>query len=573
MNIRKKIMLTSFAGLIFLGVIMFFIASSSIKKMGEQEIHSLKTTLMEEKKQKLKNIVEIGVSRIEGISLSKDYDDAGKKALIFKLMKDMKYDDGTGYLWINDMTPAMVFHPVNEAMNGKDLSDYKDPDGKRLFVEMAEVCKKEGEGTVGYKWAKPGFNEPVDKLSYVKLFTPLNWVIGSGIYIDDVNAAIMEKEKIVKAGMAKQRNLLLAAIFISLVLTLLLTYVVSGKIAGPLREACAMVQDIAQGEGDLTVRLKAESTDEVGELSKGFNTFVGKLQDMIKKITHSSREVDLSSGELSEISRVLSNEVEDTAKRSINVAASTEEMDANISSVAAAMEESTTNLNLVVAAAEEMTSTISEIARNAEKARDISQEAVSQAANASDKMSTLEKTAKEIGKVTDAISDISEQTNLLALNATIEAARAGEAGKGFAVVANEIKELAIQTANSTRDIKQQIDGIQSTTALAVNEIGLISKVITDINEIVAAIAAAVEEQSVVTKEISGNIAQAGQGIALVNENINQSSAVSNEIAKDISGVSQATDRIAESSRKVETSSRHLKDMASDLKLILDGFKI
>ncbi len=573
MNIRKKIMLTSFAGLIFLGVIMFLIASSSIKKMGEQEIHTLQTTLMEEKKQKLKNIVEIGVSQIEGISSSKDQDDAGKKALIFKLMKDTKYDGGTGYLWINDLTPVMVFHPVNEAMNGKDLSDYKDPDGKRLFVEMAEVCKKEGEGTVGYKWAKPGFNEPVDKLSYVKLFKPLNWVIGSGIYIDDVNAALMEKEKIVKAGMAKQRNLLLAAIFISLALTLLLTYVVSGKISGPLKEACAMVQDIAQGEGDLTVRLKADSTDEVGELSKGFNTFVEKLQDMIKKITHSSREVDASSGELSEISRVLSNEVEDTAKRSVSVAASTEEMDANISSVAAAMEESTTNLNLVVAAAEEMTSTISEIARNAEKARDISQEAVSQAANASDKMNILEKTAKEIGKVTDAISDISEQTNLLALNATIEAARAGEAGKGFAVVANEIKELAIQTANSTRDIKQQIDGIQSTTALAVNEIGLISKIITDINEIVAAIAAAVEEQSVVTKEISGNIAQAGQGIALVNENINQSSAVSNEIAKDISGVSQATDRIAESSRKVETSSRHLKEMASDLKLILDGFKI
>ena len=177
MSIRKKIMLTSFAGLIFLGIIMFFIASSSIKKMGEQEIHALKTTLMEEKKQKLKNIVEMGVSQIEGVFASKDQDEAGKKELIFKLMKDMKYDDGTGYLWINDMTPAMVFHPVNEGMNGKDLSDYKDQDGKRLFVEMVEVCKKEGEGTVGYKWAKPGFNEPVDKLSYVKLFKSLNWVI------------------------------------------------------------------------------------------------------------------------------------------------------------------------------------------------------------------------------------------------------------------------------------------------------------------------------------------------------------------------------------------------------------
>jgi len=573
MNIRKKIMLTSFVGLIFLGVIMFFIASSSIKKMGEEETHALKTTLMEEKTQKLKNIVEMGVSQIEGVFASKDYDDAGKKELIFKLIKDMKYDDGSGYLWINDLTPVMVFHPVNAAMNGKDLSDYKDPDGKRLFVEMTEVCKKEGEGTVGYKWAKPGFNEPVDKLSYVKLLKPLNWVIGSGIYIDDVNATIKEKEKIVKAGMATQRNLLLAAIFISLALTLLLTYVVSGKISGPLKEASAMVKDIAEGEGDLTVRLKVESTDEVGELSKGFNTFVGKLQEMVKKISNSSREVDLSSGDLSEISRLLSTEVEDTARRSVNVAASTEDMDTNISSVAAAMEESTTNLNLVVAAAEEMTSTISEIARNAEKARHISQEAVSQASSASGKMDILEKTAKEIGKVTDAISDISEQTNLLALNATIEAARAGEAGKGFAVVANEIKDLAIQTANSTRDIKKQIDAIQSTTALSVSEINLISKVITDINEIVATIAASVEEQSVVTKEISGNIAQASQGIALVNENINHSSSVSNEIAKNISGVSQATDKIAESGRKVETSSRRLKDMASELKLILDGFKV
>ena len=572
MNIRKKIMLTTVAGLVFLGVIMFFIASSSIKNMGMEQIHSLKTTLMEEKKQKLRNIVEMGVSQIEGVYASKDYDDAGKKELIFKLIKDMKYDQ-SGYLWINDMTPVMVFHPVNAALNGKNLSDYKDPDGKHLFVEMVDVCKKDGEGTVGYKWAKPGFNEPVDKLSYVKLFKPLNWVIGSGVYIDDVNAAIMEKEKIVKADMARQRNLLLAAIFISIALSFVLTYMVSGKISGPLREACGMVKDIAEGEGDLTVRLRVTSTDEVGDLSKGFNTFVGKLQDMIKKISNSSREVDASSKDLSEISRLLSAEVEDTAMRSVNVAASTEEMDANISSVAAAMEESTTNLNLVSAAAEEMTATITEIASNAEKAREISEAAVSQASSASEKMNILEKTAKEIGKVTDAISDISGQTNLLALNATIEAARAGEAGKGFAVVANEIKELAIQTANSTRDIKTQIDAIQSTTALAVGEIDLITKVITDINEIVTTIATAVEEQSVVTKEISGNIAQASQGIALVNENINQSSSVSNGIAKDISGVSAATDKIAESSRKVEISSRRLKEMASEQQMILERFKV
>jgi len=572
MSIQKKIIMTSFAGLIFLGTVMFVISSSAVKNMGMEQIHALKTTMMEEKKSKLKNIVEMAVSQIKGVYESSEYTEAEKKELIFKLLSDMKYDQ-SGYLWINDLKPAMVYHPTNPSLNGKDLSGYKDPDGKALFVEMARVCKQDGEGVVGYKWAKPGFDEPVEKLSYVKLFKPLNWVIGSGIYVDDVNVAVSIKEKQVHANISKQRNRLVSTIVIILALSFCVTYFVSKKISDPLRQACDMLKDIAEGEGDLTVRLKVQSKDEVGELSKWFNTFIEKLQGIMKKISENSLAVDSSSSELSKISKYMFTEVEDTATRSSNVAAATEEMDANMTGVAQAMEESATNLNIVVAAAEEMTSTINEIAQNAENARSVSQDAVAQANSASDKMSDLEKTAKGIGKVTDAISDISEKTNLLALNATIEAARAGEAGKGFAVVANEIKELASQTAGSTKNIKIQIDDIQSTTSMAVGEINQISDVIANINEIVATIATAVEEQSAVTKEIAGNISQASEGIALVNENINESSNVSNAISKDILGVSEATDKISTSSQKVELSSEKLKGMASELKLILDGFKV
>ena len=119
----------------------------------------------------------------------------------------------------------------------------------------------------------------------------------------------------------------------------------------------------------------------------------------------------------------------------------------------------------------------------------------------------------EDGQVTETITDISAQTNLLALNATIEAARAGEAGKGFAVVANEIKELARQTATATQDIRAKIDAIRASTTTAINDIERIAEVIRNVNEIVPQMAAAIEEQSAVTKDVAENIAQATAGVA------------------------------------------------------------
>lgn len=155
-----------------------------------------------------------------------------------------------------------------------------------------------------------------------------------------------------------------------------------------------------------------------------------------------------------------------------------------------------------------MTTTINEIAQNTEKANTITGEAVSEAKGASDNVDELGSAAQEISKVTETVTEISEQTNLLALNATIEAARAGDAGKGFAVVANEIKELARQTAEATQDIKRRIEGIQDSTSGTVTKIQQISKVINDVNDIVSTIASSVEEQSVTTKEIATNVAQA-----------------------------------------------------------------
>jgi len=102
----------------------------------------------------------------------------------------IRYEDGANYLWINDLTPKMVMHPFKPELNGTDISSNKDPNGKALFVEMVEVCKTGKKGFVNYAWPKPGNAKPVPKLSYVELFQPWGWIVGTGIYIDDVNAAM-----------------------------------------------------------------------------------------------------------------------------------------------------------------------------------------------------------------------------------------------------------------------------------------------------------------------------------------------------------------------------------------------
>ena len=369
------------------------------------------------------------------------------------------------------------------------------------------------------------------------------------------------------------RNSLILTVLLSQLFVAVLVFFASKSITKPINDAVAGLKDIAEGEGDLTKRLAVNSKDEVGEMATWLNTFLEKLQGIIKQIAENSNGVATNSNQLSSISANLLGGAEDTSQRSTNVATASEEMSANLNTVAAAMEESATNASMVATAAEQMSSTINEIAENAEKARNVSSQAVGQADSAYAKMNELGEAADKIGKVTETITEISEQTNLLALNATIEAARAGEAGKGFAVVANEIKELAKQTAEATLDIKNLIDDVQSTSKSTEGEITEISKIIGGVNDIVGTIATAVEEQTAATQEIANNISQASQGIQEVNENVNQSSTVAADITQDITEVSSAAKSISDSSNEVKQSAELLLNSSNELNKIVSSFKV
>ncbi len=366
-------------------------------------------------------------------------------------------------------------------------------------------------------------------------------------------------------------SLIIITLLVALVLGSLLGFFVTRSITRPITKGVDFAKKMSKG--DLAQTLDIDQKDEIGILISALNEMAINLKKMFVDIGAGVETLSSSSTELSAISQQMSAGSEQTTGKSNTDAAAAEEMNSNMISVATATEQASTNVSMVATATEEMTSTISEIAQNSEKARGITNEAVTQAKSASERIDKLGKAADEIGKVTEAITEISEQTNLLALNATIEAARAGEAGKGFAVVATEIKELAKQTAAATLEIKEKIGGIQDSTAGTVTEIEQISKIINDVNEIVATIATAVEEQSATSQEIAGNIAQASQGIQEVTENVAQSSSVSGEIAKDISEINQSTGEMSNSSSQVNMSAEELSGLSEKLKEMVGQFKV
>jgi methyl-accepting chemotaxis protein len=368
------------------------------------------------------------------------------------------------------------------------------------------------------------------------------------------------------------RSIIIGAV-VMMIIIVVSTFLITRSICKPLNRVSIMLKDIAVGESDLTKRLTVESKDELGELAVSFNRFIEKLQNMFKQVASGINTLSSATTELSAISEQLSSGTEQVSTESEGVAAAAEEMSVNMASVSAATEEVTTNMTLVASATEQMTSTINEVAENTNRASTVTQNAVTIAGSASQRMKELGHAAQEIGKVTEAIAEISEQTNLLALNATIEAARAGEAGKGFAVVANEIKELAKQTASATLEIKQKIEGVQGSTASSVSEIEQITKVIDDINETVTAITMTVKEQAAATTEISTNVTQGVEGLGEVNENVAQSAAVSNEIAQSIGSISRFSAEIKDGGHQINDSGVELSKLAENLAAMMKGFKL
>ena len=346
---------------------------------------------------------------------------------------------------------------------------------------------------------------------------------------------------------------------------------VSLGITHAIRKMVTAAQRIAVG--DLTQQVDHQSGDEIGTLARALNDMAANLRRMLQHVGSSTVTLQTAAGDLSTDSSHMADRVSAMNDKATSMASAAKEMSANMSVVAAAAEEATSNVQMVATATEEMTSTVSEIARNAEKARQVTVTAVHNATTASQQVDELGNAAREINQVTDVIMEIAEQTKLLALNATVEAARAGEAGKGFAVVANEVKELAKQTNAATDSIRTKVHAIQRSTAGTVEKIAQISHVITDVNDLVASIASAVEEQAITTRDIASNIAQAATGIKDMLGPVTHAAAVSETMASEVAVVSNASTEMEAVSTHLNTNAASLVTMGQQLQQLMEQFQL
>ncbi len=368
-------------------------------------------------------------------------------------------------------------------------------------------------------------------------------------------------------------KLIAAILLFGIVLGVSLSYIITKSITNPLKKVINRVRDIAEGEGNLTVRLDIKSKDEIGELGIWFDTFMDKLQSMIKRISKNAKSLDLSAEDLINLSSVMSKSTDNVYNLSSTVVSATEKMNSTINSVSTTMTSTETNTNTVVTSTDVMVTAINEIAQNSEKALNTSSQAVSQAQETADRIEELGKSANDIGKITETITDISEQTNLLALNATIEAARAGEYGKGFAVVANEIKDLAMQTSTATHEIKDKVGGIQNTIGSTIKEIKQALTIINTLNDIVIIIASKAEDQSKTTSKIAENVSDTSQNILKVNKNITQTQEMSTNIVKEISDVNLEMQQMGGSCENVNKNALELNNLSQQLEKLVGEFVI
>ncbi len=380
------------------------------------------------------------------------------------------------------------------------------------------------------------------------------------------------KESIEKSNRTSRLTGMIISL-VGLAAMLLAGIIIILSIVKPVNSTVNMLKDIAEGEGDLTRRLEIKSRDEIGELAHWFNLFIDKVQTIITDVASQVNLLKNSAANLSELSTGMSSGAEQVLDKASYVASAAEEMSSNTGTIANTTNQATDNVNVTATSVQEMTSVINEIADNTAKARAITSESVSQTNSANQQVNELGRAAQKIGEVIETITSISSQVNLLALNATIEAARAGEAGKGFAVVANEIKELAQQTADAAGEIQERVEGIQNTTKGTVTEIETVTVKVNEVNEIVSMIAAAIEEQSVTTREIADNIVEVSANLNEVNDNISQSSTVASDIAREIAEVTTSTGELTDNSAQVNQQSTELSNLASQLEKIVRQFKI
>ncbi len=496
------------------------LGSDNIERMRQYEQHQLeqfRNELLQQKKLSLKSQVQLAASVLEKFfkdSSATDLNNYGqdvKKALLAeqqqeaaRLIADLRYGPkNKDYFWINDLHPRMVMHPYKPKLNGKDLSGVKDPNGKHLFVEFVKVCRDKGEGYVDYYWPKYGSDQPQPKLSFVKLFKQWDWIIGTGVYIDDIDSMVAVKRQEIE----KRINL------------------TEDEIA---QQVAAMRDGIQNNVKKVLLQIILSTVILIGIVWAGCFFFTGCS----------------ISKPLNRIIEAMKDGAEQVASASLQVSSASHQLAEGSSQQAASIEETSSSL-------EEMSSMTNQNADNAGQADHLMREADQIIGQANQSMTELTESMHEISKASEqtskiikTIDEIAFQTNLLALNAAVEAARAGEAGAGFAVVADEVRNLAMRAAEAAKDTSGLIEG-------TVTKINGGMDIVTRTSEAFSQVAESASKVSELISEINAASREQAEGVGQINTAVSEMDRVTQQNAASAEESASAAEQMSAQAREMQ----------------------
>ena len=540
MKSRGKLMLITILPLVlitFLVTGVFYL--NGVKDLQEQSI-SYREELIDLHKEELKAHLRMGSTAIKALY---DADKNGENKEQAKvILKNMRFADD-GYFFAYDSEGVNTLHAIKPALEGKNLFNLKDENGVPIISGLIEAAKK-GDGFLNFSWHKPSIDAQAPKLGYAEYLPKWDWILGTGIYIDDVDHQVSIYQMQRENQIASDTRFAVIISVIGLLVTVFLISLIVSKALVPLRSMVDKLHDIAEGDGDLTGRLDAKGNDELAELGQAFNRFMDKLQPMMK-------EVQDSSVSMREAAKNLDQQTGRSVATINHHSQETEKVVTAVTEMAATAREVATNTNATSDAIDSAHSQINDAQKEVVQAVSSIDQLVNEVNITSEAIQSLSDQTTRITSVIDVIGGIAEQTNLLALNAAIEAARAGEQGRGFAVVADEVRSLASRTQSSTEEINQMLNALQSGVKTAVTTMAgsqqrgeqtvqdssMIQQRLADIKNAVDTIqdmgtqtASAAEEQSVVAEDINQNLVAIQQIVLELRDDLRESEQISSALS-------------------------------------------